>query len=133
MKKVSSILIGLLVVISIGFKIYRRANPTPSIEKQLVKFAKEMNKTLPNEIEPGVIADKIKVGPGKNVQFNFILKDVDLKDVDVKEYKKALREGLEKSMDTDPNIKIFKKNKIDLKYCYYTTDKKLIAEIKFDF
>ena len=132
MKKLLPVIAGLLILVSIGFKVYNKLKPTKSVEFKLVEMAEEVNKNLPKKINEDVTAESVAAGPGKLIQYNFILDNVNLNELDLVEFKKTMRPQLEKSIDGNPQMKFFKAKKVAVKFSYYTKNKKLIADFLFD-
>jgi hypothetical protein len=89
------------------------------IETALKKEAAKFNKTGGKMIDDETRMDSVAVTKGKVVNYYYTLIK-DLKgDLDTTALKKAMRPQIKKTLSTNEELKIARKNKVSFKYHYY--------------
>jgi hypothetical protein len=68
--KIFGVVLVCLIIILIIQKIFFKA---PSTDKELLLFAREMNKTCPSMVDPETRLDKVIIFAGTNLQFYYTL------------------------------------------------------------
>lgn len=90
----------------------------PSNDKQLAEFANEFNKTCPMNIDEYTTLKNVVALPDKTIQYNYILVGIKKAEVKLDTVKKYVFLGVLQNVKTNPDMKLFRDNKITLNYCY---------------
>ncbi|MEO7978763.1 MAG: hypothetical protein ABI657_16580 [Flavobacterium sp.] len=106
-------IIGFIIMFFVTQSLFK-----PSIDKQLVEFANEFNKTCPINIDEYTTLKNIAVLPNKTVQYNYVLVGIAKADVKMDTVKKYIFPGILQNVKTKPGMKLFRDNKITLNYYY---------------
>jgi hypothetical protein len=100
-------IIGFIIMFFVTQSLFK-----PSIDKQLVEFANEINKTCPINIDEYTTLKNIAVLPNKTVQYNYVLVGIAKADVKMDTVKKYIFPGILQNVKTNPGMKLFRDNKI---------------------
>lgn len=90
----------------------------PSIDKQLVEFANEFNKNCPMTIDENTTLKNAVALPNKTIQYNYILVGITKAEVKMDTVKKYIFPGILQNVKTNPDMKLFRDNKVTLNYYY---------------
>ena len=91
----------------------------PSINKQLIGVANELNKNCPMIVDEYTTIKNVVALPNNTLQYNYILTGVTKDEVKIDTLKKYVFPGILANMKTSPQMKSFRNNKVTLNY-YYT-------------
>ena len=116
-------IIGFIIMFFVTQSLFK-----PSIDKQLVEFANEINKTCPINIDQYTTLKNIAVLPNKTVQYNYVLVGIVKADVKMDTVKKYIFPGILQNVKTNPGMKLFRDNKITLNYYYSDKNGEYITE-----
>jgi hypothetical protein len=90
----------------------------PSIDKQLTGFANEFNKTCPMIVNEHTTLKNVVALPDKTIQYNYMLIEMTKAEVKIDTLKKYLFPSILQTVKTDPSMKLFRDNKVTIKYNY---------------
>jgi len=93
----------------------------PSIDKQLVQLANELNKNCPMSVDQYTTLKNAVPLPNNTLQYNYTLVEVTKAEIQIDTVKKYVFPGLLENAKTSPQLKYFRDNKVTLNYNY--TDK----------
>ena len=93
----------------------------PSVDKQLADFASEFNKNCPMNLDEYTTLKNAVALPNKTIQYNYILVGVDKSQINLDTIKKHVYPGVLQNIKTNPDMKLFRDNKVT--FNYYYTDK----------
>ena len=131
--KVISIFFALLLIFSIGYKVYRLVTK-PSVREMLEMVCNELNQDAPFNFNKNTVITDVKLGEGRTLIYSCELIGLNLEGVELTEDKlKLIKKILKKNLDgfyyNREDLKIFRKDKVKIIFRYFTTDKKFIAEV----
>lgn len=89
-----------------------------SIDKALMKMASEINKSCPFMVDENIRADNVTVLVDNTIQYNYTLINYLKEEVDINQLKSNLSSHLLNGIKTNPNLKIFRDNKVTMVYAY---------------
>jgi hypothetical protein len=89
-----------------------------SIDKALMKMASEINKSCPFMVDENIRADNVTVLVDNTIQYNYTLINYLKEEVDINQLKSNLSSHLLNGIKTNPNLKIFRDNKVTMIYAY---------------
>jgi hypothetical protein len=113
-----AILVGVLLFIAVQ-KIFFK---TPSIDKDVSKFAKNMNKTCPSMVDIETRLDKVIAFADNNLQFNYTLIHMIKDSLPISKLKNYMEPMILNKIKTSPTLsKFLNKN---LTWIYSYNDKK---------
>jgi hypothetical protein len=119
----------------IGFVIIFFATQSlfkPSIDKQLVEIASEMNKTCPMNVDEFTILKNVVALPDQTLQYNYILNGITKDEVKLDTVKKYVFPGILQNVKTSPQMKLLRKNKVTLNYYYSDKNGEYVTEYKVE-
>ena len=93
----------------------------------LNEIASSINEQLPMMIDKETRWD-VAFGMKKNITYKYTLVNFNQKDFTAKQIKDALKENIKNAVCTNPQIKIYPKNGVNMNYSYYSKDGKFMAE-----
>lgn len=108
---VFSFIIGLYAVQYFFFK-------TPSLDKQLMSAASEINKTCPIMVDENTRLDNTFSTSKSDFQYNYTLINHNKEDINVAELEGYLKQQLVNNIKTNQNMKFFRDNNIAMGYNY---------------
>ena len=116
-------IIGFVIMFFVTQSIFK-----PSIDKQLVEFANEFNKTCPMNIDEYTTLKNIVALPNKTVQYNYVLVGITKAEVKMDTVKKYIFPGILQNVKTNPGMKFFRDNKVTLNYYYSDKNGEYVTE-----
>ena len=128
-------ILGFIVGFAIMFFVSRQVFGPPSMDKQLMEIANELNKTCPMRIDQYTTLKNVAALPNKTLQYNYILEGMTKAQINIEDAKKNLFPTILKNVRTNPDMKLFRDNKVTLKYYYsdksgeYVTEYKILPEM----
>jgi hypothetical protein len=100
----------------------------PSIDKQLMEFANEFNKTCPMNVDENTTLKNVVALPNKTIQYNYILVNITKAEVKLDTVKKYVFPGILQNVKTNPGMKLFRDNKVTLNYYYSDKNGEFVTE-----
>lgn len=100
----------------------------PSIDKQLVEFANELNKTCPMNIDEYTILKNVVPLPNKTIQYNYTLIGITKAEVNLDTVKKYVFPAVLQNAKSNPDMKLFRDNKVTLDYYYADKNGEFVTE-----
>ena len=94
----------------------------PSIDKQLVEVASEINKNCPMYLDEYTVLKNTLALPNKTLQYNYTLVHVTKEEVELDTIKKYVFPSILENVKTNPDLKYMRDHEVTLSYYY--TDKK---------
>ena len=87
-------------------------------DKSMMEMASELNKVCPIMVDAETRLDNSIALPGNMFQYNYTLVNIEKSTIDTNEFKKFLEPELINQVKTNPQMEIFRKNKVTLNYNY---------------
>ena len=101
---------------------------TSAIDKALVTFVQEINKNCPIQIDQYTRLDNVKILPGRILKYSYTL-SLNKTDVNADELKNQIEPQLLSSIQTNPQLQIFRMNKTTFVYAYHDKNGDPMLEI----
>ncbi len=120
-------LIGVVVGAVVGLFVTQSLFK-PSIDKQLSEIANEMNKTCPINVDESTTLKNVVALTNKTIQYNYVLVGITKAEVEIDTIKKYVFPGILQNVKTNPELKLFRDNKVSLKYYYVDKNGEFIAD-----
>jgi len=108
------ILFGALAYFAVQHFLFRE----PSIDKVFMNAASELNKTCPIMIDQETRLDNAVAMPNKSFQYNYTLINLNKSEISIDTVKKYLEPSIINNVRTNPDLKIYRDNKITMIYYY---------------
>lgn len=115
--------VGFIIMIFVTQSFFK-----PSIDKQLVEFANEINKTCPMNIDEYTTLKNVATLPNKTIQYNYILVGITKAEVNLDTVKKYVFPGVLQNVKTNPGMKLFRDNQVTLNYYYADKNGEFVTE-----
>ena len=116
-KKTISIVIGVAFAI-LAFFAVQQFFKSPTLNKELVKLASDMNKTLPMMVDSETRLDNTTACPNNTFQYSYTLINYDKESIDVIELKRTLEPHIVNQLKSSPQMQWQRDNKVTLDYYY---------------
>ena len=120
-------LIGFLVGFCIMFYVTQYFLK-PSIDRQLIEMATQMNKTCPMSVDEYTTLKNVVALPNKTIQYNYTLVGVTKAEVKLDTLKKYFFPTVLENVKTNPGMSKFRENEVTLNYYYADKDGKFVTE-----
>jgi ribosomal protein L37E len=118
-KKLSTASIfGLIFGVVVCFAIQHFFFKAPSLDKEMMKYASEFNKSCPIMIDAETRLDNIVSISSNTVLYNYSLINMDKTDIDTVMMKSMLEPNMINLVKTNPDMKFFRDHKTTMKYSY---------------
>ena len=101
----------------------------PSFDKQLMTIASELNKSCPMMVDAQTQLDNSISLPNNIFQYNYTLLETEQSTIDTNEFKAYMEPNILEQIKTNPQMKIFRENKVTMNYLYRDKNKKYIVLI----
>src|SRR4051812_6181547 len=111
--------VGFLLAISITAELLKVVFQAPSINKQLMDTAKEINRHCPIMIDSLTRLDNSVATADNKLQFNYTFIKSDRIDIDTSILKTSMLISFVNKLKTDPKFKDFKKYDIPISASFY--------------
>jgi len=128
-KKRIGTIIGIIVFGLSYFAVQQIFFKQPSFDKVMVQAASEINKNCPMMVDQYTRWDNAVVLPGKILQYNYTLVDLEKSEVNLDTVKKYVEPGIINNVRTNPDMKIYRDN--NTTFIYYYKDKNGVFVYKF--
>ena len=116
-KKTISIVIGVAFAI-LAFFAVQQFFKSPTLNKELVKLASDMNRTLPMMVDSETRLDNTTAYPNNTFQYSYTLINYDKESIDVIELKRTLEPHIVNQLKSSPQMQWERDNKVTLDYYY---------------
>lgn len=101
----------------------------PDVESELKEVALELNKQTPMHIDEFTRLDSAAAIGKANLTYYYTLHNLDKTEVNLDTVNKYVRPGLIENVKTNPDLKIFRDNKITMAYRYFDKHREFVTEI----
>jgi hypothetical protein len=116
--KVRNSILGIVVGAIAYFAVQHFLLKPPSIDKIIMNAASELNKTCPVMIDQETRLDNAVAMPNKSFQYNYTLINLNKSEVNIDTVKKYIEPTIINNVRTNPDLKIYRDNKITMIYYY---------------
>ena len=99
-----------------------------SFDKTMMQAASELNKSCPIMVDQYTRLDNAAAMPNNTFQYNYTLVNLEKSEVNIDTVKKYVQPGLINNVKTNPDLKLFRDNKVTMAYNY--RDKKGVFVLK---
>lgn len=120
--KVRNTILGIVAGAIAYFAVQHFIFKAPSVDKVMMNAASELNKTCPIMIDQETRLDNALAMPNKAFQYNYTLINLDESEVNVDTLKKYIEPFIVNSIKTNPDMKMFRDNKVTMIYYYCDKD-----------
>jgi len=100
-----------------------------SVEKVLIETSKQINATLPMQIDKETRMDTTLAGPGNRVTYAITLINASSADIDPAQFTKEMRPRLINGYKTNPKMAMFREKQVEMHYMYRDKDANTVANI----
>lgn len=100
-----------------------------SFDKAMMETASEINKACPVMIDQETRLDNAIALPGNVFQYNYTLVNMEKSEVNLDTVKKYVEPGLIDNVKTNPDLKIFRDNKVTMAYDYKDRNGEFVLRI----
>jgi hypothetical protein len=100
-----------------------------SFDKTMMKVASELNKTCPVMIDKETRLDNAVALPDNIFQYNYTLVNFDKSQVNIDTVKKYVEPGLINNIKTNPDLKLYRDNKVTMAYYYRDKNGEFVLKI----
>ena len=115
-KKIIGIVVG-AVTFFIAF-YFTQELFSPSMDKQLVEMANELNKNCPIMIDQYTRLDNANAFPNKTFQYNYTLVETEKADFNLDTVRKYVEPNIINNVKSNPDMKDLRDNNVTLNYSY---------------
>ena len=128
-KKSIGTIIGIIAFGLAYFAVQQIFFKQPSFDKVIVQAVSETNKNCPMMVDQYTRFDNAEALPGKIIQYNYTLVDLNKSEVNLDTVKKYVEPGIINNIKTNPDMKIYRDN--NTTFIYYYKDKNGVFVYKF--
>ncbi|MBF0197933.1 MAG: hypothetical protein HQL32_09490 [Planctomycetes bacterium] len=108
------------------------SNRPINFEKELMKASAEINKNCPMVLDKHTQLNTTLGGPGKKLTYIYSLTNIDTSLLDKENFTQEMRPQLLNNVKTNPDMKFYQDNDIDLVYQYNEPSGNIFVQIKID-
>ena len=101
----------------------------PSFDKSLAEVSSQINKTCPIMIDEDTQLDNTLALPNKMLAYNYTLVNLEKQNIDIDEFQNFIELNAINNMKTNPEMKLFRENKVTMIYNYNDKNKEFIIKI----
>jgi hypothetical protein len=127
--KIRNSIIGIVVGGLVYFAVQHFLLKPPSIDKEIMGVASELNKSCPIMIDRETRLDNAVAMPDKVFQYNYTLINLDKSEVIIDTLKKYVEPGIINNVKTNPDLKFYRDNKITMNYYYRDKDGEFVYKL----
>lgn len=109
--------IGVIIGVSV-MSFFSQSLFKPSLDKQLVEAANELNKNCPMNVDVDTVLENTVAAPNKTFQYNYILIRLTKTEVEMDTIKKYLFPRILENVRSNPQMKSFRDHKVTIIYSY---------------
>lgn len=122
-------IIGASIVVLVYWGVQKLVFSPPSLDKQLMTLASELNRIYPIMVDAQTQLDSSLALPNNTFQYNYTFVDIETATVDTNEFKDYMEPNILEQVKTNPQVKYFRDNKVTLNYLYRDKNRQYIALI----
>jgi ribosomal protein L37E len=111
-----AILVALIAFMAVNY--FSSSLFSPSIDKQLMKAAGEVNESCPIMVDNMTRLDNTIAIPPRIFRYNYTLLDLAEKSIDLEALKREMEPNIINSVHTNPDTQVFRDNDVTLEYYY---------------
>jgi len=116
-QKTISVVIGVVFAI-LAFFAVQQFFKSPTLNKDLIELANEMNKTLPRMGDSETRMDNTAAHPNNTFRYTYTLVNIDKESIDIIGFKKLLEPHIINELKANPQMQWQRDNKVTLDYYY---------------
>lgn len=116
--KIMGVLIGSIVSGFTYWGVQQLFFSPPSLDKQLMAVANEINKTCPLMVDSETQMDNSVALPDNVFQYNYTLLTIEKAMVDTVDFKNYMETNIVNQVKTNPQMKFFRDRKVTMNYLY---------------
>ena len=128
-KKIIGTIVGILAF-GLAYFGAQQLFKTPSFDKAMMEAASELNKSCPIMVDQDTRLDNAAALPNNIFQYNYTLVNLDKSEVNIDTVKKYVEPGVINNVKTNPDLKVYRDNKVTMAYNY--SDKNGVFIIKIN-
>lgn len=128
-KKIIPTLVGIIAFGLSFFAVQHFFFNKPSFDKVMVEVASEINKTCPLMVDQNTRLDNTVAMPNNVFAYNYTLVNLEKQDIDIDEMKNFIEPNVVNNMKTNPDMKIYRKNRTTMTYNYKDKNGEFILKI----
>ena len=117
-KKTIGIIVGMVAFGLAYFGVQQIFFKAPTFDKAMMQAASELNKTCPIMVDQDTRLDNAVALPDNIFQYNYTLVNLDKSEVNLDTVKKYIEPGLINTVKTNPDLKLYRDNKVTMAYNY---------------
>lgn len=117
-KKITGIIGAATGFLIVYFAIQQVFFKPPTIDKQIMQIASELNKSCPIMVDSETQLDNAVGLPGKTIQYNYTFLNMEKATVDTSELENYLQPKILNNIKTNPDLKNFRENDVIMVYNY---------------
>jgi hypothetical protein len=117
MWRITGAVIGVCVGVSVFFHL-QRSESTESTADRLVQTSKDLNARLPMNVDAETRWDTTVPGPGNCLTYCYTLIHVSKSEIDPGDMTAKIRPTILSSYRTSPGMKVFRDNRVTVRYMY---------------
>lgn len=100
-----------------------------SLDKAMMEAASELNKTCPIMVDQDTRLDNAVALPGNIFQYNYTLVNLYKSEVNIDTVKKYFEPGIINNVKTNPDLKVYRDNKVTMAYYYKDKNGEFVLKI----
>lgn len=100
-----------------------------SLDKAMMEAASELNKTCPIMVDQDTRLDNAVALPGNIFQYNYTLVNLYKSEVNIDTVKKYFEPGIINNVKTNPDLKVYRDNKVTMAYYYKDKNGEFVLRI----
>jgi hypothetical protein len=124
-KTILGFIVGFVVMFFVAKTLF-----SPTFDKQLVNLANEMNKVCPMILDKHTTLQNVVASPDNTIVYNYVLTDLTKEEVKFDFIEKNVFPNLLENVKTNPEMKLFRDNKVILIYYYSDKNGKFVTEYR---
>jgi hypothetical protein len=101
----------------------------PSLDSMLKQAASEASKSCPMNIDKDTRLDNVAALPDSKFQYSYTLVNYVKDSINVDEFQKALQPSILNQVKTNPDLKVFRDNKVTMVYSYSDKNKVFVTSV----
>lgn len=129
--KIIGMIVGVVAFVTSYLVVQKCVFTPPSIDKQLVEVADELNKMLPMTIDSQTRLDVAVPLPDKVFQYNYTLIHLHKDSINIPEMTEYLNERILNNIKTSPDMAAFRENEVIMEYNYHDRQGTHILKLRF--
>jgi len=130
-KKIFGTIVGVIAFGLTYFAVQQLFFQPPTFDEQMVKVASELNKTCPMMVDSETRLDNAISLPENVFQYNYTLINLTKTQVDTTDLKAYLEPVILNNIRTNPDLKMFRDNKVTMAYQYFDKNSEHLVKMSF--